>query len=149
MKQIFLTLNLLLLPLLTAGAVKKFNANPINLAITLVEKADSLKVASFLEYYGYTPKGTEDGYTIMKHPNGNELRFSFTDTQYPTIIVNSTDTRKAICLRLEGLYFERTDKGYEQKRNKYSKYKTVCNFGPKSTILFRRVRTSPSLITDN
>lgn len=149
MKQIFLTLTLLLLPLLTAGAVKKFNVNPINLAITLVEKADSLKVASFLEYYGYTPKGTEDGYTIMKHPNGNELRFSFTDTQYPTIIVKTTDTHKAIGSRLESLNFEKTGKGYEQIRNKYSKYKTVCNFGPKSTMLVRRVRTSPILITDN
>ena len=44
MKQIILTLALLFLTLLPATAAKKIEANPINIAATLVEKTDSAKV---------------------------------------------------------------------------------------------------------
>ena len=50
MKQIIFTLALLTLTLLSANAAKKIEANAINIAAILVEKTDSAKVASTLEY---------------------------------------------------------------------------------------------------
>ena len=91
MKQNLLTITLLLLTLLPAGAVKKFEPNPINVAALIVEKTDSAKVVSTCEYYGFAYQGVEDGYTIMKRPNGNEIKFTFNENgipqKYPTIIV--------------------------------------------------------------
>lgn len=137
----FLTLTLLLF-LLPAGAVKKIQANPINIAVTLVEKSDSAKIASSLEYYGYILQGTEDGYIIMKDSQGNEIRYSFnpSESKYPTIIVKATGTRKTIDAKLKELDFEKAGNSYEKMRNSYSKYKTQCNFGPQSTLTLRRTQ---------
>ena len=143
MKQIFLTLTLLLLTLLPAEAVKKITPNPINLAITLVEKTDSAKIASTLTYYGYTPQGTEDSYNVMKDSNGNEIRYSFKESnsnnKYPTVIVKTQGTHKVIDSKLKDLNFEKVGNGYERMKNKYSKYKTQCKFGHKSTMRIRRI----------
>ena len=139
MKQVFLTLTLLLLTLLPAEAVKKHTPNPINLAITLVEKTDSANVASTLTYYGYTPHGIEEGYQIMKDPNGNEIRYSFKESnanhKYPTVIVKTHHSNKEIDSKLKELGFKNTENGYEHMKNRYSKYKTQCRFGPKNTMI--------------
>lgn len=141
--KIFLTITLLLLTILPASAVKKIQANPINLAITLVEKTDSAKVASTLTYYGYTLQNIEDGYNVMKDSNGNEIRFSFKESdssnKYPTVIVKTQGTHKALDSKLKGLNFEKVGNDYERIRNMYSKYKTQCKFGPKSTMTIRRI----------
>ena len=143
MKQILLTITLLLLTLLPVGAVKKITPNPINLAITIVEKTDSAKIASTLTYYGYTLQNIEDGYNVMKDPNGNEIRYSFKESdspnKYPTVIVKTQGTQKAHDLKLKELDFEKVGNGYERKKNKYSKYRTQCKFGPKSTMTIRRI----------
>lgn len=144
MKQIFLPLLLLLLTLIpqTANAVKKIEANPINIAAQLVEKTDSTKVASTLEYYGYHPQGTEDGYQIMRTQNGNEIRFSFTDSgnKYPTVVVKTHGTTKSIDVKLKELDFEKSGNGYEKMKNVYSKFKTQCKFGSHNTLIFKRIK---------
>lgn len=142
MKPLLLTLTLLLTTLLPAQAVKKIEANPINIAAVLVEKTDSAKIASTLEYYGYHPQGTEDGYQIMRTPNGNEIRFSFTDggDKYPTVVVKTHGTSRSIDAKLKELDFEKSGNGYEKMKNPYSKFKTKCSFGPHNTLIFRRVR---------
>lgn len=144
MKQIFLTLTLLLLTILPAGAVKKITPNPINLAIILVEKTDSTKVASTLEYYGYSPQGKEDGYQIMKDPNGNEIRYSFTNnnshSNYPTVVVKAKDTHKALDYKLKELNFEKAGNGYERMKNPYSKYKIRCGFGSNNVLVVQRIQ---------
>ena len=110
MKQIFLTLTLLLSTILPAGAAKKIEANPINIAVTLVEKSDSTKIASMLDYYGYTFQNTENGFAVLKDSKGNEIRYSFnyTDTasKYPTVIVKTEGTHKAFDSKLKELNFE-------------------------------------------
>lgn len=144
MKTILLTISILLLSIVPAGAVKKIHANPINIAIQLVEKTDSDKVASTLEYYGYTPQGKEDGYQKMKGSNGNEIRYSFNECdpnhKYPTIIVKTQGTHKALDSKLKELNFEKVGNGYECMKNKNSKYKTQYSFGPKSTLIIRRIQ---------
>ena len=143
MKQILLTIILLLLTLLPASAVKKIEANPINIAATLVEKTDSAKIASTLEYYGYTPQAPENGYQVMKHSNGTEIRFSFTEdgtpTKYPTVIVKHNTHSKDIPSCMKGLDFESTNNGYKKEKNQFSRYITRCQHGPKSTLIFHRI----------
>lgn len=141
MKPLLLTLTLLLTTLLPAQAVKKIEANPINIAAVLVEKTDSAKIASTLEYYGYHPQGTEDGYQIMRTPNGNEIRFSFTDggDKYPTVVVKTHGTSKSIDEKLKELDFEKSDNSYEKIKNVNSKFKTKCSLVSHNTLIFRRV----------
>ncbi len=140
MKPILLTLTLLLLSLLPANAAKKPAAHPINVAILIVEKTDSAKIASTFDYYGYALQGTEDGYSIMKDTDGNEIRYSFNpqESKHPTLIVKTNETHKAIDTRLKDLSFDKTPNGYERVRNMYSTHATQCNFGPHSTLIIRR-----------
>ena len=125
MKQIILTLLLITLFPHTMNATKNIEANPINIAAQLVEKTDSAKIDSTLEYYGYQPQGTEDGYQIMRTPNGNEIRFSFTEAtstnKYPTVVVKTHGTSRSINEKLKELDFEKTGNGYEKMKNAYSK----------------------------
>ena len=140
----FLTLTLLLLTLLPASAVKKFEANPINIAAVMVEKTDSAKIASTCEYYGFAYQGEEDGYTVMKRTNGNEIKFTFNDNgtnqKYPIIVVKTKETHKDIAVRLKELNFEKKGNIYEIKRNPYSRYITQCNFGHNNTLMFKRIQ---------
>ena len=144
MKSILSILSLLILSILSAQAAKKVDANPINIAITLVEKTDSAKVASTLTYYGYTLQNIEDGYNVMKDSNGNEIRYSFKESdsnkQYPTVIVKTQGTHKALDSKLKELNFEKVGNSYERMKNMYSKYKTQCKFGQKSTLVIRRIQ---------
>ena len=142
----FLTLLLLILTLLPASAIKKFEANPINIAAVMVEKTDSAHIASTCEYYGFTYQGVEDGYTVMKRTNGNEIKFTFNDNgtinKYPTIVVKIKEAHKEIDARLKELNFEKKGNTYEIKRNQYSRYITQCNFGTRNTLIFRRLYNS-------
>lgn len=139
----FLTLILLLFTLLPSSSAKKIDANPINIAVTLVEKTDSAKVASTLEYYGYTPQGIENGYQILKHPNGDEIRYSFhpydSETKYPTVMVLPNESQKQIDSRLKELDFKKEGNKYMRIRNMYSRYATQCEYAPKGSLIFRRV----------
>ena len=142
MKQILLTITLLLLTLLPAGAVKKFEPNPINVAAIIVEKTDSSKVASTCEYYGFKYQGVEDGYTVMKRPNGTEIKFTFKENgepqKYPTVIVKAKGTHKEIGERLKAVNFEKEGNIYIVPHNLYSRYLTQCKLGTHNTLIFRR-----------
>lgn len=142
--KIFLTLTLLLLTIIPTNAAKKVEANPINIAAIIVEKTDSAKIASTLEYYGYSPSGTENGYQVMKHSNGTEIRFTFTENgvvcQYPTVIVKHNTPTKDIDTRLKTLDFESKGNSYKREKNQFSRYITQCQHGPKSTLIFRRTQ---------
>ena len=143
MKQILFTLILIIIGLLPASAIKKFEPNPINIAAMMVEKTDSAQIASTCEYYGYSYDGFKDGYTVMKRPNGSEFRFTFNENgtiqEYPTIILQTKQAHKEIDARLKELEFEKKGRIYEIMRNQYSRYVTQCNFGPHSTLIFRRI----------
>lgn len=138
-----LTLTLLILTLLPASAVKKFEANPINIAAVMVEKTDSAQIASTCEYYGFSYQGVEDGYTVLKRSNNSEIKFTFNDNgtiqKYPIIVVKTNETHKEIDNRLKELNFEKAGNIYEIKRNIYSRYITQCNYGSRNTLIFRRI----------
>ena len=138
-----LTLILLIISILPASAIKKFEPNPINVAKVIVEKTDSDQIASTCEYYGFTYQGAENGYTVMKRTNGNEIKFTFNDNgtlqKYPIILVKTKEAHKGIDARLKELDFEKNGNIYEIRRNQYSRYITQCSFGPHSTLIFRRI----------
>ena len=143
MKQILFTLILIIIGLLPASAIKKFEANPINIATVMVSKTDSAQIASTCVYYGYSYDGVKDGYTVMKRTNGNEIKFTFKDNgtinKYPTIVVNTKQAHKEIDARLKELNFEKKGNTYEIKQNQYSRFITQCSFGPHNTLIFRRL----------
>ena len=144
MKQIILTLTFLLLTILPAGAIKKIEVNPINLAVVLVEKVDESKIASYIDYYGYTLQTPDNEYQVMKHPNGDEIRYSFNvdnkGSQYPTVIVKLRETPTAIDARLKELNFIKVGNNYERVISRYNNYVTRCSLGPHNTLVIRRIQ---------
>lgn len=148
MKSIILTFIFLLISLLPAGAVKKFEANPINVAVVIVEKGDSTQIKKLFDYYGYTHQGTTDGYKIMKHPNGSEIRYSLTDFndsgKHTKVIVKSKATHKEIDKLLTDLKFKKVGNLYERMINRYNNQVTQCSFGPSNTLVFHRINNKKS-----
>ena len=140
---IFGLLSLIFIVPFNAGAVKKVDANPINVGVLIAEKGDSTQVASLFQYYGYTPQGMENDYQVMKHFNGDEMRYSFNDSgkemKYPTIVVKTEASQKEIDAILTELKFIKTGKAYERTVSRYNNYITRCSFGPHNTIIIERV----------
>ena len=143
MKKLILLI-LLLLPFLPARAVKKFDANPINVAVVLVEKADSANIESMFDYYGYSFQTKEDGYHVMKHPNGSIIRYSFKDgnttLKYPIIIVKTKGTQKDIDATLKELQFLKAGNNYDRSVSRYNSFITRCTLEPHNNIRLERIR---------
>lgn len=143
MRTILITITIILFAVIPAGAVKKFDVNPINLAVVLVEKEDSAKIESILRYYGYVHRGTEDGYRIMRHPDGKEMRCRYgkdgPSDRYPTIIVSTGESRKEIDSRLREPKFVRSRDGYERSVSRYHNHLTRCSFGPGNKVVLKRI----------
>ncbi len=140
-KLIIYLLSLIIFPSLPASAIKKPVANPINLAVLLVEMTDSTEVAATLDYYGYALQGERDGYKVLRHPNGNELRYTYAETpgqQFPTIIAKPTGSQKQTDAALTELKFNKSGNAYERKISRYHGHSTNCTHGPHSTLIFRR-----------
>ncbi len=125
----------------------EINAHPINVAVVIVEKGDSAKVADLFNYYGYTLQATEDGYRVMKDTKGNEIRYTYetTDGKFPKVLVKSNDKNKDIEKRLDNLKFKKVGDVYQRTIN-YDRHNfTQCNFGPNNTLVLQRGLTSQFL----
>lgn len=123
---IFYLLSLIFLHALPASAVKKFDVNPINLAVILTEQPDSARIADVCEYYGYINQPSQDGYEVYLHPNGSIIRYMYIDGEdgkrYPTIEVKSNTTKKEkdhilkqLNFKQRGSSYERTSIGYQTR----------------------------------
>ncbi|MDE6548831.1 MAG: hypothetical protein K2L22_07525 [Muribaculaceae bacterium] len=143
MKKYLLTLLLLLSTLLHTSAVKKFDANPINVAIVIVEKGDSTEITKIFDYYGYTLQGSTDGYNVMTHSNGSEMRYSTCDSndgvKTNKVIVKTKSSHKDIEKLLTELKFKKVGNIYERMIHRYNNQITQCSFGPKNTLIFNRL----------
>lgn len=146
MKKLLTLFFTIFLGLLHAENVKKLemNANPINVAVVIAEKGDSTKVASVLDYYGYTLQATVDGYHVMKDSKGNEIRYSYENTQssqkYPTVIVTTKESPKEIDARLHNLQFKKVGNVYEHMINHDKEYITQCYINPHKTLKIKRIK---------
>ena len=151
----FLPLLLLLINLLPAQAVKKIEANPINIAFLLAQETDSAKMASICDYYGYQPytdssnsnksasAGLSSGKTnTYRHPNGSIIRYTFRDATpsqpYPKVEVKSKKSSKEIEYILTDLRFEKQANGYKRKLGQYARSVTDCKYGHGGFLVFHQ-----------
>ncbi len=101
--------------------IKKIEANPINVAVSLTERTDSATIASICEYYGYIKQPSQDDYTVYKHSNGSIIRYSFNKgdyvgkNEYPSIEVKSKGTQKEKDEILKNLNFQKSGNSYERR----------------------------------
>ena len=155
---IFSILSLVFIASFPAQAIKRINANPINIASRLVLQQDSAEIASTLEYYGYshTPNtatqspilqvdlADTDGFAVFSHPDGSIIRFYYPKTEdkqkYPTVQVKSNSLRVSIEKIMDQLQYKKTGDHYENVISKYSTHLTKCTFGPGNLVTFQRLR---------
>ena len=143
--------------LLPAHAVKKIEANPINIAVMLTQETDTAKIASTLRYYGYTAvthtarstytephtpilraqHADTDDYIVYFHPNGSVIRYKYTesDQKHPTIEVTSKASQKEKDQTLQSLNFQKNGNFYVRKSVGYTTY---CASGSHGTLILTR-----------
>ena len=80
MKKLTLILTFLIINLIPARAIKKIEANPVNIASMLAQETYSAKIASMCNYYGYVNQLWQDSYIVFKHPNASIIRYTFKDS---------------------------------------------------------------------
>ncbi len=101
--------------------IRKIEANPINVAVSLTERTDSATIASICEYYGYINQPSQKDYTVFQHPKGSIIRYSFkkadvtTGSKYPTIEVKCKGTQKEKEVILKNLNFQKSGNSYERR----------------------------------
>ena len=137
MKKTILLLILLLFTLLPAQAVRKVDANPINVAVILTEQPDSASIASTCEYYGYVSQPSQDGYTVYQPPKGSTIRYKYTVAEngksYPTIEVKSKFSQNERNEILRNLNFQKKGDTYERKA---IGHQTRCSSAPQGYLRF-------------
>ncbi len=117
----------------------EINAHPINVAVVIVEKGDSTKVADLFNYYGYTLQGTDDGYKVMQDSKGNEIqyRYDMTEGKFPNVIVKCREKIKDIEKRLDNLKFKKDGDAYQPTVNYDRHYITQCYLETNNTLVFQ------------
>lgn len=129
---------------LPVGAVKRINANPVNIAAVIVEMVDSVKIQREFNYYGYTLYSIEDGFKVMKSSNGNEIRYSFQDEKaldnHPVVIVKSTETPLELDNRLNELQFNKEGYNYRRLARRDDRHITQCTPVSGNTFLFQCIK---------
>lgn len=156
-KLIFCILSLIFLLPLPAHAVKKIDANPVNIAYVLSQKTDSDAISSTLRYYGYQPSSENGNSTLSAsaglssgetttytHPNGSVIKYTFKDTNesqpYPSIEVKSNKGSNETSKVLENLAFKKKGSGYIRNIGKHAKTETHCTHGSQGYIIFHRIK---------
>ncbi|MDE5998318.1 MAG: hypothetical protein K2G77_08940 [Muribaculaceae bacterium] len=154
-KLIFCILSLIFLLPLSAYAVKKIDANPINVAYILSQKTDPDAISSTLIYYGYTPqpKGNLTPDTskpetfVYTHPNGSVIKYTFKDISEshpcPYIEVKSNKGSNETIKVLENLAFKKKGSGYLRNIGKHAKTETHCTHGSQGYLIFHRIKINP------
>lgn len=116
---------------------KKIEANPINIAVMLMQENDTASMAKSCEYYGYTRQPQNNGYTVFNHLNGSSIRYKYTDSnqQFPTVEVTSKVGSKERDKILQNLNFHKNGNSYEQK----SVGRLIkCSFGSQGILILTR-----------
>lgn len=143
-KFIFILLSLIFITALPAKAVKTIQVNPVNLAAVIAEKIDSAKLVKEFDYYGYTLQGTEDGFKIMRGPNGNEIRYSFdkesNSDYHSTVIVKSNESQQEIDARLKDMRFKKKGDKYSRIADRDDRYIIQCTQDPSNTLIFKSIK---------
>lgn len=126
---------------LPVGAIKTINANPVNLAAVIVEMVDSARIQREFDYYGYKYQGTEDGFKVMKTPNGHEIRYSFQNAKaldgHPVVIVKTFESPTEIDTRLKELQFIKDGQNYRRVARRDENHLIQCLPNSSNSILLQ------------
>lgn len=138
MKPLLLTFLVIVLTFFPA-----IHANPINIASTLILETNSTKIASTLEYYGYTRQPSENGYNVYKCPDSTVIKYTFQSTNsvqiFPIVQVYSRTSRKELDRILKGLNFQKVGHCYENISSPYSMCVTKCKYESNKSVVFQRI----------
>ena len=142
---VFYILSLIFLSPRPAEAVRKVEANPINVAYILAQETDSAGIDATCKYYGYELQTSNDGYTTYKHTNGSIIRYTFKDTSneqpYPKVEVKSKVSSKEIDTILTDLGFQKEGSGYKRKVSQYARSIFSCKHNPQGFLILHQSRT--------
>ena len=145
MFPLILILSIILSTVLPASAIKKIEANPINIAYMLAQDTDTASMSKTCEYYGYVRQVSEDGYTVFKHTNGSIIRYSLNkDSNYPHVEVKSKSSSRDTDAILSDLGFQKQGNNYELKTGKLTRSKTTCIHGPNGFLVFSKIYSTQS-----
>ena len=144
MKKYLFTFLLAFFSLFPSQAVKKIEANPINVAFMLAQETDTAKMASTCKYYGYELCPSQEGYSVYSHATGSIIRYTFrdatTEQPYPQVEVKSKTNSKDIDFTLTDLNFKKFGSGYERKLGPYARTVFSCKHGSGGYLIFHQSR---------
>lgn len=149
MRRILFILSLLIFSIPSTLAVRKVDANPINIAVVLSEQPDSASIASTCEYYGYE-LSTENSdssekfedlrlNTVYTHPNGSVIRYSLStadsENTYTIIEVSAKVFQKEKDRILKNLRFQKKGNAYERQSISYT---IRCTNGSRGSLIIKK-----------
>ncbi|MDE5880770.1 MAG: hypothetical protein K2H60_03490 [Muribaculaceae bacterium] len=138
----FFILTFIFFTLFPANAIKKINANPVNVAFILAQEKDTVKMATLCDYYGYRSQQSNDGYITYVHPSGSIIRYTFKDVTeeqpYPRVEVKSKLSSKDVDFTLTDLNFRKLGSGYERKLGQYARSVFHCQNGSGGFLIFHQ-----------
>lgn len=128
-----------------AKAIKKIEANPINIAVMLTQETDTASISFTLQYYGNscgiqeklkTDSSKPETYVTYTHPNSSIIRYRLSGREkYYTIEVISKLSTKEKDKILKNLNFQKKSNEYELKTIGHI---TRCVSSPNNTLIITR-----------
>ena len=144
-----LLLLLTLLPL-TGRAQNIYElSNPVYIGALLLDEPAERDMAKLCEYYGFTPSGTDDSFTLFTRSDGTEIRFRVTGDRNntdPVIEIRCPQSTRDTHEDLMQLRYEPVKKHantYRKGTNLATRYSSATLTGDRthSTIRFTKHRT--------
>ena len=154
LKSLITTLLLLLtllLPLTGRAQDTDELSNPVYIGALLLDEPAERDMAKLCEYYGFTPSGTDDSFTLYTRSDGAEIRFRATGDRNntdPVIEIRCPQSTRDTHEDLMQLRYEPVKKHantYRKGTNLATRYSTAILTGDRthSTIRFTKHRTRP------
>lgn len=113
-------------------AIKKIEANPIKIAVMLIEETDPAKMVSTLDDYCYTRQiPLSEGWgASISHPNSSIIRDKLAEGEkFPTIEVKFQASTKEKVQILKSLNFYKQGNTYERKSVGYITLRSLAKHG--------------------
>ena len=139
----------LLLPLTGRAQDTDELSNPVYIGALLLDEPAERDMAKLCEYYGFTPSGTDDSYTLYTRSDGAEIRFRATGDRNntdPVIEIRCPQSTRDTHEDLMQLRYEPVKKHantYRKGTNMATRYSSATLTGDRthSTIRFTKHRT--------
>ena len=141
----------LLLPLTGRAQDTDELSNPVYIGALLLDEPAERDMAKLCEYYGFTPSGTDDSFTLFTRSDGTEIRFRVTGDRNntdPVIEIRCPQSTRDTHEDLMQLRYEPVKKHantYRKGTNLATRYSSATLTGDRthSTIRFTKHRTRP------